>query len=241
MTGRRFQRAIVQTLIVAAGLAALTASLYSQDESPIRLVPDVPVNVQLKGSSTVNNWACAGNEIDVLFETRLTSGQFLPLVEGFLEGDKITDPDLPNQTEDDEEILQVFVQISPSLLDCGNARMERDLQKAVRADKHPLISYWFTGVEGEVRRLPGAQHNVFEMEVRGIMVLANQPREVVHTAQVRIIDLDELEVSGRLPLKMTDFDIEPPKALLGLIRAHDSFEVFYSFVIRPQFDTPLVP
>lgn len=119
--------------------------------------------------------------------------------------------------------------------------MERDLQRAVRSEDFPVISYWFTGVDGEIERLKGEGPPVFEMEIRGILVLADQPREVTHTARVRILDVDTFEVSGRLPLKMTDFKIDPPGALLGLVRAHDDFEVSYRFVIRPKVDAKEIP
>lgn len=216
------------------GLAAVNGA-EQEGVAPIRLVPDLPADVKLKGDSTVSRWVCAGSDIEAVFETDLTTREFYLLVQNFIQGGALLHRESSEPTAD-KDMLRVYVEIRPKLLDCGNPRMERDLQRAVQVDEYPVISYWFTGVRGEVRRVSAAGDGLFEMEISGVMVLANHPREVTHTARVRILNLDELEVSGRLPLKMTDFGIEPPKALLGLVRAHDDFEVFYRFVIRPQPD-----
>ena len=37
-------------------------------------------------------------------------------------------------------------------------------------------------------------------------------------------------LEGKIPLKMTDFGIEPPKALLGTIKTGDEIEVHYNTV-----------
>ena len=65
----------------------------------------------------------------------------------------------------------------------------------------------------------------------GTITLAGEQRPVTVTAQGQRMDDGLVRIQGRHALRMTDFDIEPPTGLLGLVRAHDDIVVRFDLVV----------
>lgn len=97
-------------------------------------------------------------------------------------------------------------------LDCGNRAMERDLHRAVRADTYPEIRYAFdtadVSVVGDF------------VTIGGRLTLAGVTRELVVSGRYTR-GSGALAARGSATFRMTEFDVQPPTALMGLIRARD--------------------
>ena len=111
--------------------------------------------------------------------------------------------------------------------DCGVRQMNRDLYDALKGKAHPAVR--FTLQYAEV--LPGrASSEWTPLKVWGTLTLAGKQRPVTVTAQGQRLDNGRVRIQGRHALRMTDFDIEPPTGLLGLVRAHDDIVVRFDLV-----------
>lgn len=109
-------------------------------------------------------------------------------------------------------------------LDCANRAMERDMRRSLRADEHPTIRYRFTRVHA-ARFAPAGAVPAFALVVEGEISLAGVARRVQVPLTATLMGADRVMVRGAVPLRMTDFGIAPPEALLGMIRARDEIWV----------------
>ncbi len=114
--------------------------------------------------------------------------------------------------------------------DCGIGQMNRDLQAALRGDAHPEIRFGLQRAEAA-----GATDAGGWVPVRawGTLSLAGAERLVALTAQGRRYPDGRVRIRGRHPLLMTDFGVEPPARLLGLVRVHDRIVVHFDLVAAP--------
>jgi len=53
------------------------------------------------------------------------------------------------------------------------------------------------------------------------------------TLQGRRLESGRMHAQGTLPIQMTDFNVEPPTAMLGLIRVRDEITVHFDITAVP--------
>ncbi|MCO5053964.1 MAG: YceI family protein [Verrucomicrobiae bacterium] len=88
----------------------------------------------------------------------------------------------------------------------GNSAQDKNMQKAVKADKHPRFEYRLISLKPKSQ--PGATGPV-EFEATGTLAIAG--KTVTNTFPVTIEKKDgKLKVIGSTPIKLSDYDIQPP-------------------------------
>lgn len=179
--------------------------------------------VWLDGTTNVNAWRCAGDSlsaqvaVDASAEElgrRLAEWERLPAgarLDGAAEGG------VDWQT-------RMRLQIPIAALECGNAVMEHDMRKALRAARYPSIGYRFVRLL-EARYEPAGPVPAFALRVEGELSLAGASRVVPVEITATQVAPNRFRLRGGMPLRMTDFGVQPPVALLGLIRARDELWV----------------
>lgn len=118
-----------------------------------------------------------------------------------------------------------FVVVQVETFDCGKSRMNRDFYDALKSDEHPRIVF-----ELDDARLSAPEDEVYEVVVTGRLTIAGVTRSVSLVAEGRGNGDNGYRLTGRLPLSMTDFNVEPPTALAGLIKAHERIVVGFDLV-----------
>jgi polyisoprenoid-binding protein YceI len=115
------------------------------------------------------------------------------------------------------------VTVGVGSFDCGNSRMNRDFRDALRQQEHPSIRFTLDDarVIGTEPR-PGAWVPV---RARGRLSLAGVERRIDIRAQGRRAGHGAVTLRGEHPMRMTDFQVDPPTGLLGAVRAHDAVVV----------------
>jgi polyisoprenoid-binding protein YceI len=121
-----------------------------------------------------------------------------------------------------QKINSLKVTFPVKSLKSGNSRMDRTAYSAINADKFPQVSFDLTGVRNIT-----AQH-VF---ATGNLTIAGQTRPVSIRAEYKISG-SSVHFTGNHSIKFTQFDVEPPTALLGTVRTGDEMQIFFdvSFV-----------
>ena len=125
----------------------------------------------------------------------------------------------------------VRIRVPVATFDCGKRRMNEDLYRALQAKAHPFIEYELASAE-----LIGnaGQDGAYRLRARGRLTIAGATRDVEIVLDGERLHDGRFQGRGRLPLQMTDFGIEPPSALLGLVRAHDDITVRFKLVAAPE-------
>lgn len=164
-------------------------------------------SMTINGSSTFHDWSVEATEFSVQF--RVPTNWF--------------DSD-ENWTG--EDITELNVTVPVDQLDGGRNKMNRDLRDALKFDEYPDIHFsWdeleFTGLTDMGRR----------SEVAGRVTIAGEERDIKFTADLSINEWSQIVVKGAVPMNMRDYNIEPPRALLGVIRTDEdvemSFELYF--------------
>ncbi len=118
------------------------------------------------------------------------------------------------------EIIELSAEIIS--MDGGRgASMNGKIQKAFNSTEFPLVTY----VQSEP-----ASANVTDGKVsissKGVLSMAGTEKEVSFDI-IGIIEGSMMTFSGKYPLKMTDFGIEPPSAMFGQIQTDDDVMVVF--------------
>lgn len=124
---------------------------------------------------------------------------------------------------------EIEVRIPVQRMDCGKARMNRDFRNALKADQYDEIIFRFNYAERD-----DANENAIRFIVTGDLTVAGVTRTVeVPVDGVQMQD-ESFRIRGQRTIRMTDFNVEPPTALMGLIQADDELTVHFDILVKPE-------
>lgn len=128
--------------------------------------------------------------------------------------------------------LAIQVRIPVRNLECGKRRMNRDLYQALRSDTHEYITFRYL----ESRNLPekGSRPGSILLEVEGVLTVAGTSREIRFLAEGELLDENRIHIEGAKPIRMTDYNVDPPVGLLGLVRAENELTVHFDLYVKAE-------
>ncbi|MEX0653472.1 MAG: YceI family protein [Phycisphaeraceae bacterium] len=196
--------------------------------------------IRLAGSATVGSWDCAGYQAHATF----APGTEIRKLHAWIDH---LETDLANNGRSEmngtalplAHAPRASLQMAIEALGCGNAAMERDMQGALKASEHPDITYELDRVVDVQWELsPETERPVFHLTTQGHLSLAGQSQPIEMDVRIERVEEARFALLGRKELDMADFDIQPPSALFGLIRAHPTVTVVFDLVVEPQSEAP---
>ncbi|MDZ7692194.1 MAG: YceI family protein [Balneolaceae bacterium] len=144
----------------------------------------------------------------------------------------------PTQNVQGDGDVKVRVTIPVKALECGKRKMNQDLYNALKAKKYPQISYEL--LEAELLNQSSHPDSVGWMKIKtnGLLTIAGVTNKTSLVVEGQQIGDSRFRVKGIKPLNMHDFDIEPPTALMGLIKASEKLTVHFdvSVLLDEQAD-----
>ena len=184
-------------------VAVITAGLTQVFSQPVYKVDQSKSNLLINGTSTVHDWTM---EVDN-FKCEFTM-------------------DLNNQKV--ENISGVTFSVAVKDLKSESDLMDKKARDALKAAKSPMIT--FTQILPAT--LTTSASGTVSGKVTGNLSIAGKVKKVDINFSGKIVD-DKLFVTGKLPVKMSEFDIEPPVAMLGVLKTGDAVTLEYSFEFVP--------
>ncbi|MGM0739503.1 MAG: YceI family protein [Bacteroidota bacterium] len=132
--------------------------------------------------------------------------------------------------------LHVKLEIPIKSFDCGRSRMNRDMYEALKSDTYEYITFEFEDAE-TIEKDGSVPDRLFDngyqpYRIEGVLNVAGVYRNVTLLVRGRNESQGHYHIEGQKEISMQDFDIEPPTALRGLIRAHDDLTVFFDLHVR---------
>lgn len=115
--------------------------------------------------------------------------------------------------------------------DCGHSKINHDMYATLKASQFPYISIQLNKV-----RFPEKWTADKEIILRteAIITIAGKSRsEILHVRAKKISDTD-YRFTGQKALKMSNFDLTPPSALLDLIRVEDDITIHLDLFIETE-------
>lgn len=194
----------------------------------------------LEGSSTVHRFDCVAQSIEGTAYIERYDGS---------ESEALSSRDYPTRNQEnggdadnpDDEIrreLNVHLKIPIESFDCGRSRMNRDMYEALKSDEYDFITFEFEKAEPLERQMVSSDtlhangYNPYQIE--GVLNVAGVDRHITLVVQGRQEGDYRYRIRGQKKISMQNFEIDPPTALRGLIRARDDLTVFFDLLVMEK-------
>lgn len=105
--------------------------------------------------------------------------------------------------------------------------MDTKTYEALEANNHPTISFQMT--DASSLKITGQNIDVV---VTGNLSVAGETRKISFRTTGKATKPGVYEFKGSIPLKMTDFKVTPPKAMMGMMKVGDEITLKYHVVLE---------
>jgi polyisoprenoid-binding protein YceI len=173
-------------------------------EPPVYNVSAAEGEIIVRGTSSLHDWDMTLRQLDC-------------------------DVSLSNEGNLIKSIEKVVFTCKASDIKSDNKIMDRKAQYALKSDIAPEIKF----VAGKATDLV-ANGNKFSGKLTGRLTVAGESRDITVPFEGTISDNYLINVEGKADLKMSDFRIVPPTALMGTLKTGDEISVIFSLRLRPD-------
>jgi polyisoprenoid-binding protein YceI len=112
-------------------------------------------------------------------------------------------------------------------LKSGKSGMDKNAYTALKTGSHKTINYTLS----RVTKVTETGNNIYTIEATGNLRIAGETKQVPITFTAKTSG-NNVTLSGKVPLNMIHYKIEPPRALMGTVRTGEEitidFEVIYN-------------
>ncbi|MFT5142873.1 MAG: hypothetical protein ACI80V_001587 [Rhodothermales bacterium] len=207
----------MRILLHIVALTVLTMSASAQ--ANIEAHPDS--RFWIEGSSSVSQFVC---RVDSVWgEGRLTDSGPERLV-----GTGV-------QAAGPQGMAEAHLRVPVAVIDCGDRRITRDLRGSLRSDEFPEIRFELDPISTSKRSESGALPDRGDVagvpiEAAGSLTIAGHTESVTITGTLQVLSGGLLRLRGSKDLLLTDFGIDPPTKLFGLIKVHNEIDVHFDLI-----------
>jgi len=161
------------------------------------------VDMTIAGTSTLHDWTSSVNEV-------------------YAEGKVTLDG---NQLQGINNLV-VTIPVTSIKSDKGSNTMDNKTYKALESDDHPNIVYLLKKVNSMKPTNGG-----YQLDTQGELKIAGGSELINMTVNATVLGNGDIRFEGSEDLKMTDFGIDPPSALLGTIKTGDEITINFTVTL----------
>ena len=129
---------------------------------------------------------------------------------------------------------QARLSIRTTDLDCGNRNMNKDLHEALKASQYPSITIAIQEAGLHAGAALSGGHEWANIAARARLTVAGVERTALLQVKARQTGPDTYRFLSQYAIKMTDFNIAPPTAMLGLIKVNDEIEIHFDLSVAVE-------
>lgn len=119
------------------------------------------------------------------------------------------------------------LKISTRTLDCGASAINRDLQEVLKADEYPYIIITLKEAVNSKGNKILTLNKWETFEATTQITLCCVTNEVSIPVRIRKTSDKNFQIKGSTSLAFRDFDLEPPTAMMGLIKVKETLDVSF--------------
>ena len=119
--------------------------------------------------------------------------------------------------------------VNSKSLKSGKSRMDKNTYDALNTDTYSNIIFEYSKTS-EVKKIT---ENIYDFKGLGELTIKGTAREVVMSFRLEFTD-KLIILTGKNNLKMTDFGIDPPRALFGTIKVGDEITISYKSIFKAR-------
>ncbi|MDG1572749.1 YceI family protein [Robiginitalea sp. M366] len=124
-------------------------------------------------------------------------------------------------------ITKLDLSVEAESLKSGKESMDNNTYKALNTKSYKQIRFQLDRMSKI--EIVAASGNRYKATLHGKLTIAGKTRDIDLECQLTLTD-SQIVLKGAKPLLMTDFGIDPPKALLGTIKTGDQIEILFNTV-----------
>lgn len=181
----------------------LVAAAWRPMADPLTLGPDS--KLWFDGKSTVRDWSCKATQIDAAIDAAPEAATTV------LKGEKA--------------VRTATLTFPTAKLDCANGTMNGHMMKALNGEKHASIVFTLSGYElGAAAPVKGTLNGT--LLINGVTKPISMPAEFAPAAG------GALRVTGSYPLTMTEWQVQPPKLMMGALKVNPVITVHFDLLLK---------
>jgi len=188
--------------LVASAAFALPLVAWSSF-SELTLQPESKLWVD--GTSTMCKWTCRANDVNAVIDGAPNA--------------------IAQVTAGEKGVRAVRVRVQSEKMECGNGTMNEHMKKALKVEANPTIEFTLSGYDVS-KSADGVTGTL-----TGTLSLGGVQKTVAIPA-VATSDAGVLHVTGAYPLKMTEYDLKPPKLMFGRIKVGETVTVRFDLLLK---------
>jgi polyisoprenoid-binding protein YceI len=203
----------------ASLLLAAAVSLQAADQ--VTFAAAAGSSVKIDGTSSLHAWSMEGRIIGGTFE---------------IEKEFLTDKSLqsvPSLHGQGAPKCNVFIFVRS--LKSGKEAMDNRMQTEMKAKEHPRIEYKLTEMKLKGEVPPAGTPVTFD--TKGELTIAGVTKPITMEVTLERLEDDKIRFKGQTPLKMTDFNIQPPSFGLGgvdVMTTGDDITVSFDWILKAK-------
>jgi hypothetical protein len=217
-------------MMVLAGSAAKASE-------PTRLGAGAASAVVLEGSSNVTGWRCRGTSMEADMVVNASADHINDVIDRVEDGNIAVWMSEPARGRFPAPELHLRIPVTS--FRCGNRIMEGDMRRALKAGVHPSVEFTFRGLQGGIRH--DLDSGLYHARISGDLSLAGRTRTIDVAVSAERVSRSSFRIRAVLPLQMSDFDVTPPAARYGAIRARDALTVSFDLMLEIEPKGRAVP
>ena len=214
MTTTRLKQLKLLTLFLGAA-ALLVVTAPAEDARRYKASPRGS-KVTVSGTSTAHNWDLVGELVGGYLE--------LPAGVEFDAGKS----ELPGATGGKLN-AKAAISIPVTSLKAPYENMDNVAYDALNQKEHPSIQFHLTQMTLQTPHVVGTP---FAFEAKGDLIVNGVTNAITMPVTIETADKGKLKITGKVPLKMTDFKIVPP-VKFGLFRTSDEITISFEWLVAP--------
>ncbi len=193
----------LKTILVIL-LPLLMAAAVNPGAQTVRWAVQANSNLQVQGSSNVNRFTCSINSIGAC------------------------DTLNANGTAGGPVALRGCIKMNVMSFDCHNGLIQKDLRKTLKAEEYPKMTIRFLSLKKMpgLTRQPETISGWVEVELAG----AKKVMEINYGFQTNAAG--HILLNGARKFCFSDFSLEPPRKMAGLVKIRDEFDVQFQLVLK---------
>jgi len=197
-------RAHITTIAIFALIGSSIAG--AQETTRVSVGPES--KLWIEGTSNLHGWKCSAEKLDAAIELDALAATQI-------------------NTAAPKALKKVQVKVPVRSLKCGHGAMDNNLYKALNADASPDVSYIFATFDAA----PGEAKDTFTLHTVGTLNVAGKENKIeMDVAAIRMAD-GSVTAKGVVPIKMTDYGIQPPTAIFGRLKTGNEVKVNFELTI----------
>lgn len=157
--------------------------------------------VKIDGTSNLQSWWAEAEDISGQFDVHIEDGKIVAI---------------------DNVNIRITAE---SIKGSGGRRMNKKIYEALDTDNHSDITY-------ELREILSLNENpgTARITARGVLTVAGVSRNIEMNPVGQVLNNGDIEFTGTQIIDMTNYNVDPPTAMFGLLQTGEEIEISYKIV-----------